>query len=101
ISNVMSRREGPHWFMREGVFRQPRSSDPTKQSLLGKVQSEVDRMRDKQFIAHYLRKYKDPPLPPSWAISECLSFGVWSHAYSNLRDARARKEISTRFGVNN
>jgi len=100
ISNELSEREGPHWFMQESVFKLgPRNADPAKISFLQKVQTEVKRMKDKPFVAHYLDKYYEPSLPPSWAMSECLSFGTWSHAYFNLANPNYRKAISQRFGV--
>jgi abortive infection bacteriophage resistance protein len=100
MSNVLSRHEGPHWFTKDAIFlpRLPKRTPP-KFTLLTKVQEEVERMRDKQFIAHYLGKYNAPALPPSWAISECLSFGSWSHAYAYLANVSYRKQISRRFGV--
>nr|WP_255701753.1 Abi family protein [Bordetella sp. LUAb4] len=100
ISNVLSRNEGPHWFMKEHVFlRRLPKRQPPKFSLLKRIEEEVERMRDKPFIAHYLKKYDYPALPPSWAVSECLSFGSWSHTYSHIASAAYRKQISRPFGV--
>lgn len=100
ISNVLSKHEGPHWFMKEGIFlKQIPGRDPPITTLLDKICEEVRRVKGSQFIEHYLSKYNDPALPPSWAVSECLSFGSWSHAFSYLSNISYKKEISRRFGV--
>ncbi len=100
ISNVLSKYEGPHWFLNEQLFK---LDDPDngarKKSFLAKVTDEVQWMAHKPFIAHYRSKYSQPELPPSWAISECLSFGSWSTAYAKLNVPSYKKEISRRFRV--
>ncbi|MDH1303240.1 Abi family protein [Achromobacter sp. GD03932] len=97
MSNVLSRREGPHWFMKEDLFTWPQGW--RHQTFLEKVRDEIDRVRKKPFIAHYRATYDSPEFPPSWVVSECLSFGSWTHAYKGLANGEYRKEISRRFGV--
>lgn len=100
ISNVLSKHEGPHWFLKQDLFKsRPSVRSRSGFSLQTKIKEEIERMRDKPFIAHYLNNYDVPALPPSWAISECLSFGSWSHTYAYLSSAEYRKQISRRFGV--
>lgn len=108
ISNVLSKHEGPHWFMKARIFKEsrPRGTGSNlarpgqRKPLLDKVREEVERMRDRSvFITHYLATYDNPALPPSWAISECLTFGSWSQAYRDLANTGYRKEISRRFKV--
>lgn len=53
-----------------------------KKPLHELVTVEVSRMKRKPFIEHYRAKYHDPLLSPSWAISECLSFGPYSRCAS-------------------
>jgi hypothetical protein len=57
--------------------------------MLSKIESEVDRSSSKLFIRAYHREYDDPYLPPSWAMSECVSLGMWSRTYKMLRDPRS------------
>lgn len=108
ISNTMSKHEGPHWFMKDSLFKTSPSSversakvkqRPRKRTLYELVIEEVSRMRHKPFIAHYLKQYNEPAFPPSWAISECLSFGAWSTVYPTLSNVEYRKEISRQFKV--
>jgi len=100
ISNVLSKHEGPHWFLNEQLFsRNDPGNGATKKSFAARVTDEVQRMEHKPFIVHYRSKYSQPALPPSWAISECLSFGSWSTAYAKLDVPSYKKEISRRFRV--
>lgn len=118
ISNVMSKHEGAHWFMKDELFTistdkrargevapnpdaRPSNAPRKLKSLHERVAEEVSRMKRKPFIEHYQAKYREPALPPSWAISECLSFGSWSTAYPTLKELEYRKEISRRFKVEN
>jgi len=103
ISNVMSGHEGPHWFMKNELFTSSRSGADAvhgpRDSLMVRAAREVARMHRKPFIRHYVEHYDDPPLPPSWALCECLSFGTWSAAYPALANADYRKKIGRRFRV--
>ncbi|SAH83161.1 Abortive infection bacteriophage resistance protein [Bordetella ansorpii] len=108
ISNVMSKHHGPHWFENAALFIghtpapvkvQALQDAKRKKSLVELIAEEVDRMKKKPFIEHYQKKYKEPALPPSWAISECLSFGSWSTAYPTVADVGLRKEVSRKFKV--
>ena len=38
-------------------------------------------------------------MPPSWVISECVTFGLWSHTFAILRDPKDRRAIAKKFGV--
>ncbi len=67
--------------------------------MLSKIEQEVERSRQKGFIASYYTKYNDPYLPPSWAMSECMTLGMWSRTFSILRDPADKKAISTKFGI--
>lgn len=108
ISNVMSKHEGPHWFTKPELFKpvgrpaaegDQENRKQVKKPLLDRVADEVEWMARKPFIEHYRSKYCEPSLPPSWAISECLSFGSWSIAYPTLANSQYRKEICRRFRV--
>ncbi len=100
FSEVMVQGGGPHWFLKASVFGPAaRGVSLTQRSFLQKIEVEVARMQDKAFIAHYKQTYDSPALPPSWVISECLSFGAWSHAYMTLADRACRIGICKRFKV--
>lgn len=99
IANHLSLTHSPHWFLDSSIFK------PTEQWGIGKmvrkVEDEVGRAKGKAFIKHYFRQHDDPYLPPSWAISECVSFGMWSRTFAILRDPNDKKTIAKRFGVDN
>jgi abortive infection bacteriophage resistance protein len=97
IADGLSLKHSPHWFLEPSVFK------PTREwgmgQLIRKIEEEVRRAEGKRFVEHYFSKYDDPYLPPSWVISECVSFGLWSRTYSILRDVNDKKAISRRFSI--
>ena len=97
MANYLSLAHSPHWFLDTGIFK------PTHKWGMGrfikKIEDEVARSKGKRFVGHYLAHYDEPYLPPSWVVCECVSFGLWSHTYSILRNANDKKAISKKFGV--
>lgn len=61
-----------------------------------KTQRIENRMRD-NYPRFYAENYSDPPLPPSWAVVEDISFGSVSMLYKGLAKDRDRKSIARRF----
>lgn len=97
MANYLSLKHSPHWFLQTNIFKPTRSWGVGQ--LINKIESEVGRVREKRFVKHYFVNHDEPYLPPSWAVSECVSFGLWSRTYSILRDINDKKAISMRFGV--
>lgn len=97
MANYLSIKHSPHWFLDTDIFK------PTQKwgigHLIRKIEDEVNRSKSKRFVSHYFMHHDDPYLPPSWSISECVSFGLWSRTYAILRDPNDKKAISNRFGV--
>lgn len=97
MANYLSLAHSPHWFLETRIFK------PTPRWGMGrfikKIEDEVERSKGKRFVGHYLEHYDEPYLPPSWMISECVSFGLWSHTFSILRNVHDKKAISKKFGV--
>lgn len=97
MANYLSLKHSPHWFLKPEVFS---ANEPEMlRGLHRKIVREVERSKDKRFVKHYFDKYDEPSLPPSWVISECVSFGMWSKAYRLLNDPNDKKAISSRFGI--
>ncbi|MFJ1300044.1 Abi family protein [Pseudomonadota bacterium AL_CKDN230030165-1A_HGKHYDSX7] len=96
MANHLSLRHSPHWYLDHRIFKPTR--DWGIGQLIRKVESETLRSHS-SFIKHYFTHHDDPYLPPSWAISECVSFGMWSQTYAILRDVNDKKAIAMRFGV--
>lgn len=49
-----------------------------------KLQSEIERQRDRDFIKHYREKYSDE-LPPLWVCVEVMTFGLLSQLTKNIK----------------
>jgi abortive infection bacteriophage resistance protein len=97
ICNYLSLKYSPHWYLDPGLFKPVREFGIGQ--MLSKIESEVRRSSDKNFIAAYFKKYDDPYLPPSWAMSECVTLGMWSRTFKILRDPADKKAIAAKFGT--
>lgn len=97
MANYLSLKHTPHWFLNTGIFK-PVARWGAGQ-LIRKIEEEVERSSAKAFVAHYFSKHDDPYLPPSWAISECVTFGLWSRTYQILRHGDDKKAIAKKFGI--
>lgn len=97
MSNYLSIKHSPHWFLNANLFRQGRRQGAAE--LVSKIESEVTRSRDKAFVKHYFSRYSEPNLPPSWSVCECVTFGLWSRTYQLLKSPDDRKAISRRFSI--
>lgn len=96
MSDTLSQRHGSDWFLKPDIF------SPNRNWGIGMMLSKIEhetRRSDSLFIEHYYKKYTSPYLPPSWAITECVTFGFWSRTFEILKDARDKKSISMHFGV--
>jgi abortive infection bacteriophage resistance protein len=101
VSNWMCERAGPHWYFEEKYFANHSGASEFRRKILDETGFREDgttKARD-AFLAHYFRKYSDPPLPPSWMLAEVLSISVWSKAFENIRLREDRKQISRHFNL--
>ena len=62
---------------------------------LESLDRELNRSKE-VFVKHYTHKY-GMQRPPIWAASECMSFGLLSQFYANVKQARLKKEIASTF----
>lgn len=97
ICNYLSLKHSPHWYLDPHLFKPVREFGMGQ--MLSKIESEVRRSGDKHFIDAYFKKYDDPYLPPSWAMSECVTLGMWSRTFKILRDPGDKKAIAAKFGT--
>lgn len=97
ISNQLAIKHGAHWYLDSKIFK------PTDKwsygSMIKKIEEEVGRAKGRAYISAYNRKYDDPYIAQSWAITECVTFGFWSKTYGILRDPNDKKAISNKFGI--
>jgi abortive infection bacteriophage resistance protein len=97
ISNQLAIRHGAHWYLKSHIFKP--TADISYGSLIKKIEDEVQRSRGRTYIDAYNKKYDEPYIAHSWAITECVSFGFWSRAYKIIRDAADKKAISKKFNI--
>ncbi|MDX8405782.1 MAG: Abi family protein [Mariprofundus sp.] len=89
FNNHMALTYGAHWYLDASHFL----SSYNHNYLLRKIRSEMGRSTE-TFLQSYLNKYTIPDLPPSWMVTEMLTFGQLSKVYENLACGRDRKAIA-------
>ncbi|MDF1654345.1 MAG: Abi family protein [Coxiellaceae bacterium] len=92
ISNTMSIKHGAHWYLNGTLF----VNHKRHTAFLNEAYNHLKRSKE-NFIKDYYHTYKHPPHPPSWMIMECLSFGVISQMYNNIKPRTCRKKIGDTF----
>lgn len=100
ICNFLSREYAdPHWYLNVDIFK------PTRKigygDIIRKMESEVGQSHKKTFISAYYDIYDEPHLPPSWAMSECVTMGIWSKIYQILKNNSDQKQIAQKFRISN
>jgi abortive infection bacteriophage resistance protein len=92
LSNYMSLQYGGHWYLDRGRF--DRKYDHN--ALLDAIEQECRRSKE-TFVRHYRTKYTAPSLPPSWVVTEMLTYGQLSKVYDNLAAFKDQKAIARCF----
>lgn len=64
---------------------------------LGRLESNVERSKDENFIKHFAEHYEED-LPPLWACVQLMSFGELIHWIQNTRDKGVKCEIAKSLG---
>lgn len=108
ISNSVSTRHGPHWYLEKKHFAQPIwyhergfSIDRWHASFLRQLKNQIghdDDLKRDDFIRHYYRTYSEPEMPPCWMVFEAVSFGPVSQCVKFLRHPEYR-EICDKFAL--
>jgi len=89
FNNHMALSYGAHWYLDEVHFI-PKYDH---KKLLASIESEMSRSKE-TFLRAYLKKYTTPRLPPSWMVTELLTFGQLSRVYDKLAQASDQKAIA-------
>ncbi|MDZ4164223.1 MAG: Abi family protein [Smithellaceae bacterium] len=92
---VLGNRYGSHPHLDAGLFK----SASVHSQCLESLREEFKRSRE-TFIEHYKDKYRQPELPPLWAVCEIMSFGQLSMWFKNLQKRSDRQEIASVFQLN-
>lgn len=93
FSNLSIKFKNPHFYLECSNFKQ----HTVYQKSFSKIQKALDQNKDELFIAHYLRKYTNPQLPPVWSVAEILTIGELYHWIINLHDG-VLDEIAKTYG---
>lgn len=97
LCNHLSLKYDPFWYLKPSIFKPVASFGIG--GMLSKIEGEVGRSKEKGFIDSYFKKYDEPYLPPSWAMAECVTMGMWSRIYQILKDPSDKKSIAAKFGI--
>lgn len=98
ISNTMSLRYGNLWYLSNDCFAkqwfEPKGQfRDTPYEFFRREINEICLRQKEKFIKHYFSKYNSPTSPPSWMIFECLSLGICTSVFRNLKNLSDKKEI--------
>ena len=91
IALIYSTNEGDgFWFLNHRLYylhdkflTLTRNEEIDGELIVGDLMKEVNRSNE-DFIAHYKKKYGDPPFPPAWMTLEVVSMGTLSKLFSAL-----------------
>lgn len=97
MANRLAIAHGPHWYLKPEIFKP--NARWTFGQMLSKIEREVGLAERQVFIQSYNKKYDDPYIAQSWAMTECVSFGFWSKTYNILRLRDDKRAISLKFNV--
>lgn len=93
-ANELAVKFGSHAHMQHELFESPwnHAADLARIAKIVEGSSEL-------FVAHYRKQYKEPFLPPIWAVVETLTLGALSCWYSRTRDTKVKQEVAKALGM--
>jgi len=97
ISSAMSESYGSHWFQTSANF----SNEFDHKDFMREVKQSagiapLSLHKQTDAIRRYMRRYHQPPVPPSWVTIETFSLGCLSRAFAGLRNPN-KSTIAQRF----
>ena len=105
ITNTLSEKYGPHWYLDEDLF----AVQYNHEELIRKIKFEtglpndssgrVNIRKQEVFLKHYYQNYHSPELPPAWMVAEVMPLGVWSKIFRYLKLRDDQKKICSPFGI--
>lgn len=93
-ANALSLRHGSHAHMQPELFNSPWQHAED----IARIASEL-KDSSETFIVHYRKHYKEPFLPPIWAVVETMSLGALSRWFKSTRDTDTKKEVTRCLGM--
>lgn len=98
ISNEMSVRHGPHWYLDSSHFFDPVRYGETLTRIQADIGHQAPRKQDASIRQYYLA-FDQPPMPPSWMVFEVLPFGTVANVYRSLDGHTHQYRIAKTFGL--
>lgn len=108
VTDTMSAVGGPHWYLDPTWFKSlsdhQRLIDDVRTECRDKLNRPAEDAGDQvvfpSALEHYLTRYGQPELPPSWVMTEMLTIGQLSHLVGNIDQRSYRTEIARGLGIN-
>lgn len=94
ISETMSARYDPFWYTQNAHFKHLKWHVEFMDKILILVEQKHHPL-----IRHFYNTYSSPDFPPSWIITECLTFGTWSKVFDNLLKRADKVAIANRLNM--
>lgn len=94
ISEIMSTQYDPFWYTNNEHFKHLR----WHVEFMDKILTLTTR-QEHALIKHFYATYSFPDFPPSWIITECLTFGAWSKVFDNLKNRSDKVAIANRLNT--
>lgn len=91
---VLAQSEGAHAYLNSVLFH----SNKQFGRCLAEISSEFERSKEIH-IQHYKKCYREPDLPPIWAVAEIMTLGQFSHWLSNLKSKSLKTKIAQGYGL--
>lgn len=97
-AHALSEKCGSHAFMNVANFRNSKEFSASLRTL----EKEVERSsRLNKEIAHYIKTYEAPNLPPIWMVVSLMSFGELLRWINNTKSTTIRLKVAQRCGFPN
>lgn len=93
-TNRLSLKYGAHAHMRPELF----ASGYIHARMIAALSDRAGESRE-VFIEHYKEKYKEPYLPPLWAVTELMTFGELLKWLDATKDASLRGDVAKDIGL--
>lgn len=109
ISDSVSSRHGPHWYMDAKLFGRPNyyhrnhkfDAAAWHASFIEDIKRQIghdDPQRRDIFVKHYYDTYDDPEMPPCWMVFEVITFGSISQCLKFLKSPECAS-VCKKFGL--
>lgn len=93
-ASAMALSHGSHAHMDSSLFKDPWQHA----SIVARVSKELQDSNE-TFVVHYRKKYKDPYLPPIWAVVETMTLGGLSRWIASTSDNQVKREVAKALGM--